>query len=320
MGESIKKISEFGILPLLVVDDAPKAVHLAKALANGGIPVAEVTFRTDAAVEAIRAIAQQLPEVIVGAGTVHTVQQARQAVEAGAQFIVTPGLIPDVIAWCTEQGVDIVPGVVSPADIEVAMSFGVEVCKFFPAEAYGGVKTLKALAGPYSSIRFVPTGGVTANNMLDYLSLNNVAAVGGSFVLPDELVNNEDWESISALCRSILQKVLGFTLAHVGINTKDPADAASVANRLGELFFQPVNEFPGAYFAGDIAEVVKGKYLGAMGHIAINSRDIDRAVAYFNRIGVPFNTESAVRNAAGQLAAIYFEEEIGGFAVHLRRA
>lgn len=319
MGESIKKISEFGILPLLVLDDVNKAVPLAKALAKGGIPVAEVTFRTDAAADSIRAIAQQVPEVVVGAGTVHTVQQAKQAVEAGAQFIVTPGLIPDVIRWCVEQGVEIVPGVVSPADIEVAMSFGLEVCKFFPAEAYGGVKTLKALAGPYASIRFVPTGGVSADNMLDYLSLPNVAAVGGSFVLPDELVNAQNWEAISELCQSIIQKMLGFTLAHVGINTKDADDAHNVAHRLSQLFFQPVKEFPGAYFAGDLAEVIKGKYLGAMGHIGVNSRDIDRAVAYFNRIGVPFDADSAVYNDKGKLAAIYFKEEIGGFAVHLRR-
>lgn len=205
--ESMQKIFDLKLVPLVVLDDATDAVPMAKALVEGGIPVAEVTFRTDAAADVIRAMAEQVPEILVGAGTVHTVAQAQTAVEAGAKFIVTPGFQPDVVRWCVEHQVDIVPGTAVPSDIEQAISFGLSVCKFFPAEAYGGVKTLKALKGPYADIRFMPTGGVSLDNMNDYLALSNVAAVGGSFMTPSAAVKAKDWAKVTEACRTALTKV-----------------------------------------------------------------------------------------------------------------
>lgn len=207
--ESMQKIFDLKLVPLVVLDDAADAVPMAKALVEGGIPVAEVTFRTDAAADVIRAMAEQVPEILVGAGTVHTVAQAQTAVEAGAKFIVTPGFQPDVVRWCVEHQVDIVPGTAVPSDIEQAISFGLSVCKFFPAEAYGGVKTLKALKGPYADIRFMPTGGVSLDNMNDYLALSNVAAVGGSFMTPSAAVKAKDWAKVTEACRTALTKVQG---------------------------------------------------------------------------------------------------------------
>lgn len=207
--ESMQKIFDLKLVPLVVLDDAADAVPMAKALVEGGIPVAEVTFRTDAAADVIRAMAEQVPEILVGAGTVHTVAQAQTAVEAGAKFIVTPGFQPDVVRWCVEHQVDIVPGTAVPSDIEQAISFGLSVCKFFPAEAYGGVKTLKALKGPYADIRFMPTGGVSLDNMNDYLALSNVAAVGGSFMTPSAAVKAKDWAKVTEACRTALTKGQG---------------------------------------------------------------------------------------------------------------
>ncbi|SCH38399.1 Putative KHG/KDPG aldolase [uncultured Clostridium sp.] len=207
--ESMQKIFDLKLVPLVVLDDATDAVPMAKALVEGGIPVAEVTFRTDAAADVIRAMAEQVPEILVGAGTVHTVAQAQTAVEAGAKFIVTPGFQPDVVRWCVEHQVDIIPGTAVPSDIEQAISFGLSVCKFFPAEAYGGVKTLKALKGPYADIRFMPTGGVSLDNMNDYLALSNVAAVGGSFMTPSAAVKAKDWAKVTEACRTALTKVQG---------------------------------------------------------------------------------------------------------------
>ena len=207
--ESMQKIFDLKLVPLVVLDDATDAVPMAKALVEGGIPVAEVTFRTDAAADVIRAMAEQVPEILVGAGTVHTVAQAQTAVEAGAKFIVTPGFQPDVVRWCVEHQVDIVPGTAVPSDIEQAISFGLSVCKFFPAEAYGGVKTLKALKGPYADIRFMPTGGVSLDNMNDYLALSNVAAIGGSFMTPSAAVKAKDWAKVTEACRTALTKVQG---------------------------------------------------------------------------------------------------------------
>ena len=207
--ESMQKIFDLKLVPLVVLDDATDAVPMAKALVEGGIPVAEVTFRTDAAADVIRAMAEQVPEILVGAGTVHTVAQAQTAVKAGAKFIVTPGFQPDVVRWCVEHQVDIVPGTAVPSDIEQAISFGLSVCKFFPAEAYGGVKTLKALKGPYADIRFMPTGGVSLDNMNNYLALSNVAAVGGSFMTPSAAVKAKDWAKVTEACRTALTKVQG---------------------------------------------------------------------------------------------------------------
>lgn len=207
--ESMQKIFDLKLVPLVVLDDATDAVPMAKALVEGGIPVAEITFRTDAAADVIRAMAEQMPEILVGAGTVHTVAQAQTAVEAGAKFIVTPGFQPDVVRWCVEHQVDIVPGTAVPSDIEQAISFGLSVCKFFPAEAYGGVKTLKALKGPYADIRFMPTGGVSLDNMNDYLALSNVVAVGGSFMTPSAAVKAKDWAKVTEACRTALTKVQG---------------------------------------------------------------------------------------------------------------
>ena len=207
--ESMQKIFDLKLVPLVVLDDATDAIPMAKALVEGGIPVAEVTFRTDAAADVIRAMAEQVPEILVGAGTVHTVAQAQTAVEAGAKFIVTPGFQPDVVRWCVEHQVDIVPGTAVPSDIEQAISFGLSVCKFFPAEAYGGVKTLKALKGPYADIRFMPTGGVSLDNMNDYLALSNVVAVGGSFMTPSAAVKAKDWAKVTEACRTALTKVQG---------------------------------------------------------------------------------------------------------------
>ena len=207
--ESMQKIFDLKLVPLVVLDDAADAVPMAKALVEGGIPVAEVTFRTDAAADVIRAMAEQVPEILVGAGTVHTVAQAQTAVEAGAKFIVTPGFQPDVVRWCVEHQVDIVPGTAVPSDLEQAISFGLSVCKFFPAEAYGGVKTLKALTGPYADIRFRPTGGVSLDNMNDDLALSKVAAVGGSLMTPSAAVKAKDGAKVTEACRTALTKVQG---------------------------------------------------------------------------------------------------------------
>ena len=319
MGKITDKIFNIGLVPLVVLDDASDAVDFAKALVKGSIPIAEVTFRTSAAVDTIKAMAENVPEIIVGAGTVHTVQQAKDAVNAGAQFIVTPGFNCDVVKWCVDNDVEVLPGTVSPADLELALSFGLKNCKFFPAEAYGGVKTLKALAGPYSGIKFMPTGGVNENNMREYLNLPNVGAVGGSFMAPNNLVKEKKWDEISSLCQKTVYKMLGFKLAHVGINTESEKDALFIANMFSNMFGQSINETDGAYFAGDMVEVVKGSFLGTKGHIAISTCDIVRAKAYLESIGVNFNEKTASYDEKGKLVSIYLEDEIGGFAVHLRR-
>ena len=322
LSENIKKVFDIGLVPLIVVDDANDAVPLAKALAAGDIPVAEVTFRTAAGGEAIKRIAKEVPEVLVGAGTVHDVEHAKEAVDKGAKFIVTPGFNAKVVKWCVDNNVDVLPGTVAPSDIEQALDFGLEACKFFPAEAYGGIKTLKALAGPYAGIKFMPTGGVSFDNMNDYLALKNVGAIGGSFMTPSKLVKAKDWDGIAKVCHSVVNKALGFNLAHVGINTKDAAESSGVADTLCRLFQREKFEKPGAFFAGEaageIAEVVKGTFLGDKGHICIDTIDMPRALAYLKRKGVEFNEDTWAKDDKGNIVNVYLKDFIGGFAVHVR--
>lgn len=197
------------IVPVVVIDDARKAEPLARALVAGGLPVAEVTFRTDAAADAME-IMSQVEGLIVGAGTVVTPQQVELAVESGAKFLVSPGLRADVIREAQTVGVPIIPGVVTPSEIMQAMSLGLRLLKFFPASIYGGAKAIKALASPFGSVRFVPTGGVTRENLDEYLALPNVAAVGGSWMVPASALAASDYQRITDLCAEAVAAAAGF--------------------------------------------------------------------------------------------------------------
>lgn len=199
MKKIFEQIHRIGVLPVIALDDAAQAVPLARALAAGGIPAAEITFRTAAGEEAIRRIAQECPAVLVGAGTVLTEEQVDRAVSAGAQFIVSPGTNAGVVQHSLEKGVPPIPGVVSPTEIEAALSLGLDVVKFFPAELSGGLKMIKALAAPYAHVHFIPTGGISAANAGEYLRYASVLACGGSWMVKRELVNAGKFDEIQVL-------------------------------------------------------------------------------------------------------------------------
>lgn len=317
MNEVLEKIGKIGIVPVIKIEDTAKAVPLAKALCAGGLPVAEVTFRTEQAQEAIRLIAQAVPEMLVGAGTVLTTEQVDRAVEAGAQFIVSPGLNPKVVAYCIKKGVPITPGCSNPSDIEQALELGLEVVKFFPAEAAGGLPMIKAMAAPYTKVRFIPTGGISAKNLNEYLSFKKILACGGSWMVKEDLINTGDFETITALTREAVSTMLGFELGHVGINAAGDGEAAAIAGAFCSLFNLPQKNGSSSYFAGTAVEVMKTPYLGKNGHIAIRTQYLDRAVHYLESKGVKFNADSKKTDAKGNMTAIYLADEIGGFAVHL---
>lgn len=192
------------IVPVVVVKDANTAAPLAEALIAGNLPVAEVTFRTEAAPDAIRAMAKY-PDLLVGAGTILTVAQLEQAVDAGARFIVSPGLSVAVVLRAQELGIPIVPGAVTPTEIMTARDLGLRTLKFFPASSFGGVATIKDLASPFGGISFIPTGGVSAGNLADYLGLPNVVAVGGSWMVKADLINDGDYAAITTLSAQAVQ-------------------------------------------------------------------------------------------------------------------
>lgn len=198
-----ERIDSAKVLPVAVIDDANKAVMLVDALARGGITAIEVTFRTDAAAEAIRRIRAKRPDILVGAGTVLSSEQVRAASNAGAQFLVAPGLNPDTVRAAAEIGLPFIPGVLTPSEVERAMSLGLNRVKFFPAEAGGGVAMLKAMSSPYRSMKFMPTGGINAKNLLDYLSLDCVFACGLSSVCERSLINDGAFGDIERRAKQI---------------------------------------------------------------------------------------------------------------------
>ena len=207
MHEILEKIREIGIVPVVALKDAKDALPLAKALQQGGLPCAEITFRTEAAAESIRLIARECPKMLVGAGTVLTVEQADQAVEAGAKFMVSPGFNPRVVKHCLERGILITPGCSTPTDIEQALENGLEVVKFFPAEPAGGLRMLRALAAPYGRVQFMPTGGIGPANVGEYLRYKRVLACGGSWMAKAELIKAGAFEEIQRLSREAAQIV-----------------------------------------------------------------------------------------------------------------
>lgn len=315
MNAVLEQISKIGIVPVVKIDRAEDALPLAKALCAGGLPCAEVTFRTCAAAEAIKIMTTNFPNMCVGAGTVLNAEQVDAAVEAGAKFIVSPGLNPKTVQYCIEKNVPITPGTSSPSDIEQAIEFGLDVVKFFPAEQSGGLAKIKAMAAPYVNMKFMPTGGINAKNLTSYLDFNKIIACGGSWMVPGDLINEGAWDKIEQLTREAVQTMLGFELAHIGVNSESKEEADKTVNRLAFLFGLPVKVGNSGSFAGTIVEVLNAKGRGTHGHIAIRTNYIERAINYMSTVlGVEFD-EPLMKN--GKINAIYMKEEVGGFAVHL---
>ena len=205
----LDKLGNYGVVPVIAVDTADNGLRICEALMEGGLPVAEITFRTSAAAETIKMASTRFPQMILGAGTVLTADQVKQAVDAGAKFAVAPGCNPKIVLAAQEAGLTFAPGVCTPSEIEIAMDLGCRLLKFFPAEASGGVKMLKALSGPYAhtGIKFCPTGGVSKDNLADYISLPIVAFVGGTWIVPKDAVKSQDWKAVAAFAKEAVDIV-----------------------------------------------------------------------------------------------------------------
>jgi len=196
-----ERFEDFGVVPVVVLDDVKDALPLAKALTEGGLPCAEVTFRTEAAEESIKVMAEAYPDMVVGAGTVLTIEQVDAAVKAGAKFIVSPGFDPEIVDYCLEKEIPIFPGCVTPSEVAQAVKRGLKVVKFFPAEPAGGVAMIKAMAAPYNQLRFMPTGGIGTQNLKDYLEFNKIICCGGSWMVKADLIKNGEFEKICKLTK-----------------------------------------------------------------------------------------------------------------------
>lgn len=317
MNEILVSLSKIGIVPVVKIDDAKDAVPLAQALMNGGLPCAEVTFRTAAAEEAIAQMSKAFPEMLIGAGTVLTSEQVDRAVNAGAKFIVTPGFNTKIVKYCVDKNIPITPGCPTTSDIEAAIELGLDVVKFFPAENLGGINMIKALAAPYVGVKFMPTGGINANNINSYLDCDKILACGGSWMVKDTLINAGKFDEIEALTKEAVANMLGFKLKHLAINCEDEAKAKATADMFTTAFNFSQREITVSYFCTEEIEVMKYNGRGTMGHIAVGTNYMDKAVAYLERKGIALDYESAQYDEKGKMNFIYLKEEFGGFAVHL---
>ena len=271
MKDLAERFHEVGVVPVVVLEDAKDAVPLAQALVEGGLPCAEVTFRTAAAEESIRLMAEKFPEMLVGAGTVLTTEQVDAAVKAGAKFIVSPGFDPEIVDYCLKKEIPVLPGCISPSEVAQAVKRGLKTVKFFPAEQAGGVAMIKAMAAPYTGIKFMPTGGINAKNLEDYLSFDKIICCGGSWMVKGDLVEAGEFDKITELTREAVTTMLGFELKHIGINCENEEEAEKTAGTFASLFGFEKKSGNSSVFAGSAVEAMKSPYLGAKGHIAVGT-------------------------------------------------
>lgn len=319
MNPVFEQMSRIGIIPVIALDDAGDAAPLAEALLNGGISCAEVTFRTAAAEETIRKISEDYPEMLVGAGTVLTTEQADSAVAAGAKFIVSPGLNPVTVKYCQAKGVPVIPGIMTPSEIELALSLGLTEVKFFPAEAAGGVAMLKAMSAPYGNMRFIPTGGIDLKNLSAYTALPSVLACGGSFLVKKEWLANREYAKITTMARQAIGAMLRLRMGHIGVIAQDAEECRHTAQVLSDLLLaeKTGNAEENAFMIGDYFEILLHNTNGERGHVCIRTNDVPRAAAYFRRMGVELLEETAQYEADGTLRLIYCKDTWCGMGLHL---
>jgi 2-dehydro-3-deoxyphosphogluconate aldolase/(4S)-4-hydroxy-2-oxoglutarate aldolase len=316
MNDVLKKIGDVGLIPVAVMDDAELAAPTAKALIDGGLDIMEVTMRTDQGIKAIRNVKKAYPDMLIGAGTVLTLEKAEESVDAGAEFIVSPGLDIELVEWCHNKKVAITPGVVTPTDMQQALKYNITILKFFPADIFGGVKGCKALYGPFRMVKFIPTGGVNKENLGDYTDKNYIHAIGGSWLCKSEDINNKNFDKITQIVVESINILLGFEIAHIGINAEDEKESLAAAEIFSDAFGFDLKKGNSSNFCGAGIEVNKSKGLGTMGHIAIRTNSILRAVYYLGKKGYDVDW-STKKGTEQKTVAVYLKNEIGGFAVHL---
>jgi 2-dehydro-3-deoxyphosphogluconate aldolase/(4S)-4-hydroxy-2-oxoglutarate aldolase len=256
--------------------------------------------------------------MVVGAGTVTSRERLDRALAAGSQFIVTPGFNPDTVKYGLDKGALMLPGTATGGEMEQAMTLGLEVVKFFPAEDNGGIKKLKALAGPYRELKWMPTGGVNTKNMMDYLSFDQIVACGGTWMVKKDLIEGECWDEITAICKDAVKVMLGIQLAHVGVNTESREEAERLAKLVSCMLGLSPRDTGKSWFAADNAiEFMSHKGPGTMGHIGFKTNSVERCIYHLGLQGVEFNEDSITYNDKGAPKFVYLKGEYGGFAIHL---
>lgn len=311
MNNIVKELSLYGIVPVVKIERIEDALPLAKALCEGGLPIAEVTFRTECAKEAIKVMKNAYPEMIVGAGTVLNANQVDEAMEAGSQFIVSPGLNPKTVQYCLDKNIPILPGCASPSDMERAIELGLDTVKFFPAEANGGIKAIKAMSAPYGNLHFMPTGGINTNNLNDYLSFDKILACGGTWMVSQDLIDNQQWDKITEITKEAIKTMLDIQVHHIAIGCHDQGQ------ELLSLVHNPTyKQYPSSIISNHI-EFMFDENEQQLNHISLSTKSIERAMFFLQKLGYSFNKKTIQYNEKNKIKFVYFNELVSGCRCHL---
>jgi len=284
-------LEEFGIIPVIKIENAEDAIPLAKALIDGGLPAAEVTFRTAAAEQAIKNITGEYPDILVGAGTILTTEQAQRALDAGAKFIVSPGFNPKVVDYCLEKNVLVTPGISTPSELEAALEKGLKILKFFPAESLGGLNFLKSMSAPYGGVKFIPTGGVDAGNLLPYLKFNKVFACGGSWMVKSDMIVARKFDEITKLVKEALTVMLGFRIIGLRHGTNDLNKIKAAVPLFQKAFNIPTIIADNHIQLGEMLAFTGASYRGSAGELVIGTHFLKRAIPFLERNGIKMATD-----------------------------
>lgn len=315
--QAANRIMQLGILPVIHIREPQWAEPLAQALIAGGIPAIEILARSEGALDILHHMKQAHPEMTVGAGTIMTVADAEAAVRAGADFIVSPGYDQAMVDACAAWGVSIVPGCTTATELQKAYVSGLRLVKFFPTEAAGGLKAMSDFSGPFAGMKFLPTGGISLDNLESYLSSDRIGACGGSFVAPKDCLERGDFAAITEKCRQARRAALGFRLAHIGINHSDHEEASRTAELLCRLFALPPVRHSKCTFAGTAVECNDFMGPGQKGHIGFQTHSMPRALAWLEDQGVALMEDNRKYDKDGNLSCVYLRDEIAGFAIHI---
>ena len=314
MSEIIDIIRKNGILPIASIENEIDAIPIGTALYNAGIRVIEVTFRTDKALESMRVITSAFPGMYIGAGTVRTTKEVNQAIEAGCRFVVSPGVNPKIIKYCKKNDIVIIPGVATASEIEEALELGISLVKFFPCESMGGIKTIEAWARPYPDVTFLPSGGITEQNMLVYLAHKNVLAVNGTWLIDEDFHERQNFDEIEVRAKKAVKRMLGFQLDHIAVNLPKDDLAKEAAADFAELFDEEVTEDEQSFKAGEMFQAMKPSLRGLMGHMGVRTNSLERAEYYLSNRGVEFGLEN---HDSIEEDSIYLNLEIAGTAIQV---
>lgn len=315
----MEKIHLVGFVPVVALNNVHKAIGLANALEKGGIPIIEVTYRTEQAPDCLREIREACPNVIAGAGTILSVEQVKSAVDCGAMFIVSPGYDDKIVDYCLENNIPVIPGVSNPSEIQHAVQSGLTVLKLFPAESIGGISAINFMAAPFPGIQFLPAGGVLMSNLGQYLSNEHVFACAGGFVARANMIDNEDWESVINMCQQAMRIALGFEFAHVGLNCETADRARGCANSLCTLFNQTAKEGNSSIFIETHIELMKKPFFGENGHIGFYTNSVERAIYQLGLHGNHVMEDTIRLDGKGRMQSAYLQDNVYGFALHVVR-